>query len=398
MDDTQSMSTAAASDSPPPAAHPWPTASDDWLETLAASGARIGRYTVLERIGGGGMGVVFAAHDAELDRKVAIKLLRDAVASEMVRARIVREARAMAQLSHPHVAQVFEVGEYLGTTFIAMELVAGMTLRQWRRQADRSWREVLEAYLQAGRGLAAAHAKGLVHRDFKPDNAMIGADGRVRVLDFGLARVDAGPSTDDGESDERPRSATDSEGEPGPLDSPLTRHGAVLGTLAYMPPEQRRGDVADARSDQLSFCVSLFEALYGKLPSASEPAAPPDVPSRTPVPDRLRRALQRGLASDPDARWPSMDALLEALAAAPSRKRMAAVVLASAAPIVALAVAYGLPRSEAEALCTGATEAIAEVWHDERREAVQEAFLGSSVSFAEATLERIVPRLDGWAT
>jgi serine/threonine protein kinase len=206
---------------------------------------------VLDRIGAGGMGVVYAAYDPELDRRVALKLLRpDRFGSDADRLRLLREAQALARLADPHVVSVYDTGTFGDRVFVAVELVEGETLRQWLgglRAAPRSWREVLARFLPAGRGLAAAHAAGLVHRDFKPENVLLGRDGRVRVADFGLAEAAPEPG--------------------GKLAALPAEWGLVLGTPAYMAPEQLRGIAVDARSDQFSFCVALFEALYGR-PSA----------------------------------------------------------------------------------------------------------------------------------
>jgi len=270
---------------------------------------RLGRYVVLRHIGSGGMGSVHVAYDEDLHRRVAIKLLHAAGDDPHARARMLREAQALARLSHPNVVQIHDIGEFAGQIFMAMEYVEGVTLRAWRDANSPSLDAIRECYLQAGRGLAAAHAAGLAHRDFKADNAMIGADGRVRVLDFGLARVDpAAPSL------------------PVPKDmSPeLTRAGTLIGTPAYMSPEQFRGAPADARSDQFSFCVALYEAFYGERPFAGASIEELDLaieagdlrapPPGVEVPPRLRQALLRGLARDPAARWPSMDDLLGELA------------------------------------------------------------------------------------
>ncbi len=227
-------------------------------------GAAVGRYVILDRIGAGGMGVVYAAYDPELDRRVALKLLRTDRFAAPGHLRLLREAKALARLTHPNVVAVHDAGTFGDQVFVAMELVEGETLRQWLEAGARSWREVLDRLLAAGRGLAAAHAAGLVHRDFKPENVLLGRDGRVRVVDFGLAKALA-------DAAEEP-AAPDSGGE---LASPLTEWGAVLGTPAYMAPEQIRGIAADARSDQFSFCVALYEALYGERPFGKGPRETP---------------------------------------------------------------------------------------------------------------------------
>ena len=242
---------------------------DREVEAAAADvvrGSSLGRYIVLDRVGEGGMGIVYTAYDPELNRRVAIKLVR-AVASKSTsakdrQARLLREAQAMARLSHPNVIAVHDVGTYGEQVFIAMELVDGTTLKEWLKQARRSWREIVEVFLAAGKGLAAAHAAGLVHRDFKPSNVLVGKDGRVRVMDFGVARPVS--TADDKVPGESPFAE---------VDVALTRVGSVVGTPRYMAPEQRGGQPVDPRSDQFSFCASLYEALYGESALAAERAA-----------------------------------------------------------------------------------------------------------------------------
>ncbi|PCC75409.1 Protein kinase domain-containing protein [Nannocystis exedens] len=241
----------------------------------AAAPQRIGRYTLLDRLGRGGMGVVYAAYDPELDRRVAIKLLqRDDTAR---RRRLEREAQAMARLSHPNAVTLYEVGEHEGQSFLAMEFITGPDLTRWLRErgpaADR--RTVLDMFIQAGRGLAAAHRVNLVHRDFKPANVFVDDDGRVRVGDFGLARQRVMEGVDlDGHSG---REAVDLPGNSGEL----TTTGVIMGTPAYMAPEQFAGAETDARTDQFAFCVALWEALQGAGPS------------RARQPRRLRRRRAR---------------------------------------------------------------------------------------------------------
>src|SRR5262249_12028014 len=206
-------------------------------------GYSVGRFTVLEHLASGGMGSVYAAYDPDLDRRVALKVIatNSSIGADDLRWRLLREAQAMARLSPPNVAVVHEVGTISGQVFLAMEYVEGGTLREWLNQRARTWQEVVGHFIQAGRGLAAAHASGLVHRDFKPDNVLIGEDGRVRVVDFGLVRP-----REDSLGDRR--AAT--------LSTPLTAVGTLLGTPRYMAPEQMRSKTPDGRADQFSFCVA----------------------------------------------------------------------------------------------------------------------------------------------
>jgi tetratricopeptide (TPR) repeat protein len=299
-----------------------------------ASPGRIERYKIGERIGEGGMGVVYAAYDPELHRDVALKLIRGAESdSNAEHARLLREAQAMARVSHPNVIAVYDAGTSDSQVYVAMELAAKGTLRAWQGNAKRTWREILDAYLQAGRGLAAAHAAGVVHRDFKPDNVLIGGDGRIRVTDFGLAHA---------EVTHPDASAAAS----GMLGVSLTLTGVMVGTPAYMSPEQIDGGVTDARSDQFAFCVACWEALYrappfprGDLADVREAMNRAIVaPARTlGAPSRVRVALTRGLSVDPQRRWPTMEALLRALA--PRRSR---VVFIAAPALVACALGVTL--------------------------------------------------------
>ncbi len=279
--------------------------------SIPVGAATLGRFRIGRALGAGGMGVVYEAHDPQLQRRVAIKLLHAEASGEVLRAQLLREARAMARLAHPNVVTVHEVGEAAGRVYVAMEFVEGSTLRHWSSR-PRALGEVLEVFGQAGRGLEAAHAVGLVHRDFKPDNVLVGVDGRVRVLDFGLAR----PMVVAGSDAETSTQAVDP-----PVSLARTRPGSLVGTPAYMAPEQLHGEPADARSDQFAFCVALYEALSGRRPFGGHSLAEltrhvdsgsvAGLPGR--VPTRLRRAIERGLQRDPSRRFPSMSGLLREL-------------------------------------------------------------------------------------
>jgi len=296
------------------------------LEALAAlvgrarEPGRIHRFAVLRRLGAGGMGVVYAAYDEELDRKIAIKVVReDTHGGAQGRERMKREAQAMARLSHPNVVQVYEAGEFAGQVFVAMEFIKGQNLSEWLAAEERSWEETLEVFLQAGRGLAAAHRQGLVHRDFKPDNVLVDGDGRARVLDFGLARAEVGHRDDAADSAILRVGGTQGN----VLSSELTMAGTVLGTPAFMSPEQHLGKPTDPRSDQFSFCVALYGALYHQAAFAGQTlmeltdsvtsGALRRPPADTKVPASVFEALAVGLATDPNDRHPSMDTLLGAL-------------------------------------------------------------------------------------
>ncbi len=388
--------------SPSGSPSPFPSPSTSPLAGLGP-GAHLGRYVILERVGTGGMGHVYAAYDPELHRKVAVKVLRPERLGALdwveASARLQREAQAIARLSHPHVVTVHDVGLLGDEVFIAMEYVEGHTLDAWLRESPRPWRQVLALLRDAGRGLAAAHAAGLVHRDFKPGNVLVGRDGRVRVTDFGLAR-----------------SATPSptpplpEGVPAPgaaLDVPLTLTGTLQGTPAYMAPEQLRGQTADALSDQFSFCVALYEALYGERPftgdSLSTLAASVTggqvrpAPKGTQVPDWLRRLLLRGLAVRPSERFPTLEALLEALGRDPSARRRR--WLAVGAGVTALGLTASVPQLRAEyerRQCAQEARRLADVWLPEARAQAQAAFLATGRSFAEASFTHATEAIDAY--
>jgi len=356
----------------------------------------IGRFVVLRRVGHGSMGEVYSAFDDELDRRVAIKLLRrQPRARESWRARMRREAQAMAKVSHPNVISVFEVGDHGDRTFIAMEYVEGQTLEHWQRGHQNGSRErarILDAYVQAGMGLAAAHRAGVLHRDFKPSNVLVDADGHVKVMDFGLAawlrRSDSSAS-----GQRFDVVAEDGEPQDSLVAARLTRAGTLLGTPAFMSPEQYGLEELDARSDQFSFCVALWEALVGMHPFEGKSVGElrtrilrgevHESPGARALPSSLRRALLRGMARAPADRWPSMDALLGALRPGNRRTRWP-LALAVASGLAVIGVSYGVTKSHT-GLCEGAPERVARVWNDERRAAAREGLLRTGVPLAEAT-------------
>ncbi|MEM7152201.1 MAG: serine/threonine-protein kinase [Myxococcota bacterium] len=358
---------------------------------------RVGRYVVLSRLGAGAMGVVLAAYDEQLDRKVAVKLVQPSLARDAeLMERMRREGRALAQVSHPNIVNVYEVG-FERSLFLAMEFVDGQTLERWAGP-DRSWREVLAVHLQAARGLAAAHDAGLVHRDYKPANVMIGQDGRVRVLDFGLAR----------ESDTLPvtrESTRVSLSSSGPK---LTSFEAVLGTPRYMSPEQFLGQPATAASDQFSFCVSLYEGLVGESPFGGSTMAEiamlvtggemKPLPPSADVPAGVLRALRRGLDRDPAQRWPSMDALIEAVEPRlRTRQRWWGVALALGVATGIGVLGY-LGQQGPAPVCQGADEALARGWDSSVRDRVRAGLLATQVPYAQDTADTVTARLDAYAS
>ncbi|MCA9658164.1 MAG: protein kinase [Myxococcales bacterium] len=393
----------------------------------------IGRFVLLERLGGGGMGVVHRARDPELDREVAIKILRpESSESEAARARLLREAQAMARLSHPNVITVYESGTFEGLVYIAMELVEGVDLRERCAKAA-TWREVAELYRDAARGLAAAHAVGLIHRDFKPENVMVGDDGRVRVLDFGLARGDearaAAAIADSGAAITLPEVITRTSAEADTLAAvprssgrprdallaqTLTNTGVLMGTPAYMAPEQFATLVSSPRSDQFSFCVALYEGLFGVRPFAGETMEAllkallrgevrPDPPGTKGerAPAGIRALLRRGLSVDPEARYPTMDALIADLdrALSSGRRRRRLLTTAGFAGAALFAGYLGAQRpAEVDACAAGAATMTEEVWSPARQTALAAAFAASGVPQAAAIWGRIHGRVDDYVS
>jgi eukaryotic-like serine/threonine-protein kinase len=371
-------------------------------------GQTVGRFVVLGLLGRGGMGEVYGAYDPELDRKVAVKLVRPRVSrSRDDRGRLLREAQAIAKLSHPNVVVIYDVGTVDERVFIAMEFVEGKTLGAWLREAPRSRSQILERFFLAGRGLVAAHKVGLVHRDFKPDNVMVGADGQVRVMDFGLARqvlADEEPLPVDVISSTSGRY----------LQTKVTQTGVLLGSPAYMAPEQFLGTKTDGRTDQFSFCVALYEALYGERPFAGETVLALQVnvlegsvrpaPARSGVPSWIRRVLLRGLATDPGARYPSMQALLSALANDPARRTRKWLLIASM-PVALVAVA-GLTRrlsAEHRRICAEGGASFAGIWEPgpgetARKAAIHRAFAQSGKSYAEQAYAGVTRLMDQYVS
>ncbi len=355
-------------------------------------------------LGAGAMGVVYEAFDLALDRRVALKLhARDG--DDVRTSRMWREAKAMARLAHPHVIAVHEVGEYDGRVFIAMELVEGGTVRDWLEgespRSHRSWQEVLRVFIQAAEGLAAAHAVELVHRDFKPDNILVGHDGRVRVADFGLARGAAD------EPDPALRMPIGLSHSPS-VDDRLTQTGASVGTPAYMAPEQMSGLEVDHRCDQFSFCVALFEALYGLRPfdaptlaalaeeiEAGRIRVPPS--DRT-APSWLHAVVLRGLSPRPEDRFASMEQLLEALRADPSRRRRRIVLGATVVAALGLTAWVTRVASVAPTPCQDAGLEMGDLWNPDVASQIEQALRGTGSGLAEDAIRRVGPALDDYTS
>ncbi len=353
----------------------------------------IDRYVLLRVLGSGGMGTVYAGYDPTLDRKVAIKLLRREATTADDRLRLVREAQAMARVTSPNVVAVYDAGTFEDQVYIVMELVSGSTLRAWlaeRRPPD----EVVRVLAAAGRGLAAAHERGLVHRDFKPDNVLLDGD-RVLVADFGLAAAVGAAASRDSIPIDLGRAS---------LDSPMTATGALIGTPAYMSPERLTGADADARSDQFSFCVALYEALERARPFAGDTLAAVGaeiraghIRSPTAMPRWLRAPVLRGLAADAEARHPSMTALLDVLDRSRARPLRWAIVGASV--LVATAATWRLAHSSAPGpTCRGFEAQLAGLWDPPRRAALAKAFAATGLPYADAATAEVTRTLDRYAS
>jgi serine/threonine protein kinase/tetratricopeptide (TPR) repeat protein len=422
---------------------------------------RVGRFILLERLGAGSMGEIYAAYDERLDRRVALKLVRHGSdLTVQADALLLREAQALAQVSHPNVVQIYDAGTHEGRLFIAMELIRGQTLTGWLHDAAQlprpvRQRETLRRFIAAGRGLEAAHTAGVAHRDFKPDNVLVGEDGRVCVADFGLARVlvddpalglpdrtarnDEPPAAArldfghgatvrmDAAADRRATAAAVQDGAADeavavppytPADAPsvtperpkltaatrLTRTGTVMGTPRFMAPEQIRGGVADHRSDQFSFCVALYHALHGAFPFAGEHPHELLDAIETGVPGSehsaglaagLRKALCRGLSVDPSERFPSMGELLAALE--PGLRRRRGWIAGAVLLFLAVVAVYFWPSRQVDP-CARAGDGIASAWSADRRAQVRAAFGRSDRPYADAAWHGASQRLDDYAS
>ena len=375
-----------------------------------APGVSIGRYRVLELVGVGGMGIVYAAEDPELERRIAVKVLRTRGSGDESQ-RLLREARAMAKLSHPNVIPVHDVGTWNDRVFVAMELVEGWTLGQWLKEHPRTWDSVWPLLRAAGRGVAAAHEAGFVHRDLKPDNILVGArtplgDHRVFVTDFGLARWAEGPAEptairSDAIAVTHP---TGTRTQPEPFTT-FTRTGALVGTPAYMAPEQFARQEVGAAADQFAFCVVVWEALVGERPFKGRSIAalahavcetdPPPFPTTVHVPRNVKAALLRGLAKRPEDRHASMGALLRAL----EPPRRAWVPWSAAAAVAIASVGFTIHATRggtATSACTN-LPGLSQTWNDERSAAITAAFAATATRYAAPTSERAIAELDAYA-
>ena len=351
---------------------------------------KIDRFVVLRRLGAGGLGIIYEAYDPFLDRRVALKLVRPSASASSgqvdAMGSLLREAQAMAQLSHRNVLPVHDAGEHEGSVFLVLELVQGDDLAAYLRGRKLPWREVMGLYLQAGRGLAAAHAAGLVHRDFKPSNVMVGADGRVQVMDFGLA-LPLGELA-----------ATASSKTPGgSVEAPPPN--AAAGTPAYMAPEQLRGEFVDARSDIFSFCVSLYEGLFGVRPFKARDKderlqeiaeGKLDLPKSAVVPGWVLRILRRGLSERARDRFTSMEALLAQLEHGLKRRRRWLWATASVLTLGLGAAAF----SRSPPACEDAGERLKALWNDETRREITARFEASEMPYAADSWSRVSASLD----
>jgi eukaryotic-like serine/threonine-protein kinase len=366
---------------------------------------RIDRYTVQRRLGVGGMSVVYEALDERIGRRVAIKLMQVSDA-ESDRERLRREAQALARLSHPNVVEVFEIGEHDGKPYAAMALVEGEPLDRWLRSRVRAPAELVEAFLQAGEGLAAAHAHGLVHRDFKPGNVLMGLDGRVRVVDFGLVRESGVPEPSSSAAHVPSPAEISARTPVGAWTESLTRTGAMVGTPAYMSPEQLAGLAAGPASDQFSFCVALYEALFGRHPFVVDGnwrQLPYNVlegrlqrpPKERRVPKALGKVVVRGLALRPEARWPGMEALLQALRRALDRRgpRLPTMLVGVGLLAVGIGGLHGSMQSREEHHCKRGAFLMQRSWRPAVRDDLREAWIATGLPGAADTWARVDARV-----
>ncbi len=373
---------------------PQPGADGTPAPPIPAAQVRLGdRYEVKRLLGRGGMGAVYLARDRTLARDVAVKLHGVGSGGD----RLHREAIAMAKLAHPNVVTVYEVASFEDRLYVAMEYVKGGTLGSWMRAAPRTWRETVELLIAAGQGLAAAHAAELVHRDFKPENVLVGEDGRARVSDFGIAHVQTRAS-----DKIIPVALT--------IDpsKPMTMTGSVLGTPAYMAPEQLVGDPVDARADQFAFCVVAWEALFGERPfsgtslatlAASIALQKFERPAKANVPQRVVDIIARGLANDPAKRYPDMAALLADLRTTiGGGKRWLLIAAVGAIPVAVVATLLATRQEHAAVeTCAGGIEQLAGAWDAPASEKLRTAFVAVRPKDGAAIHGRVAGVFDTYA-
>jgi tetratricopeptide (TPR) repeat protein len=387
-------------------------------------GGNLGRYLVIDELGRGGMGVVLRAYDPKLQREVALKCIRPDLAQGDAATELMHEAQSMAQLSHPNVVSVYDVEVDGETVVLVMELVEGPTLVEWLDRDHRSWREIVDVFVGAGRGLEAAHQVGVLHRDFKPGNVLVTEDDRGKVTDFGLARIAHGrgsraPSTEEQRPPIAPEHRESRLNQSQvmrihlshlPPTAPATDGQTIKGTPAYMAPEQHDNGLLTHAVDQYAFCASLWEALTGSLPFTigrktmaalldAKRAGPPPWPKDIDVPRVVVDAITRGLRPDADDRWPSMTELLAALAPPAPRGRLGVVWGIAGATLVAASVtSVVMWQRQHAALCSGAREELAGVWDGDRRTRAEAAVLGTQLAYAQGVWERVGPAVDQYAT
>lgn len=379
-------------------------------------GTRIDRYQILGLIGTGGMGAVYKAYDPELDRSIAIKILsvlpQAGETASRPQVRLMREAQALAKLNHQHVVSIFDVGTYEDSVYIAMEYVKGTTLREWLKKSNPTQPEIIRVLTDAGQGLQAAHSEGIVHRDFKPENLIVGENGQIKVLDFGLAR--AAGHEDPSPTPDEPAYKPDSSSGEKFLSTPVTQFGAKIGTIAYMAPEHFQSQELDEKTDQFSFCVTLFEALYGKRPFSGRTveelgnntcAGRIEFPQRHDVPKWIEDTLRTGLSVSKTNRFASLAALLDVLGHDPleeKRKRRASrnrrllvTTLLALTIILPVGVWYGL-RYRTVQLCKSAEGEFVGVWDGQTKASVKQAFLYTGKSYASGTWKRLQAIIDDY--
>ena len=376
-----------------------------------AEGTHVHRYIILGLIGKGGMGAVYKAYDPELDRNIALKMLscspQQGQTVSVPQARLMREAQALAKLNHPNVVFVFDVGTYEEGVYIAMEYVEGKTFREWIKDHHPTQKEITEVMLAAGKGLQAAHLEGIVHRDFKPENLLVGKGGQVKVLDFGLAR--AADFENLPLESSVPVAELDLQAQDQMLSQPLTQVGTLIGTAAYMAPEHFLFQELDEKTDQFSFCITLFEALYGKRPFAgnnqvdlaqSVTQGLIQIPDGVSVPDWMGNIIQRGLSVTKEDRFPSMGHLLQELENDPRqvllarRQKQVRFVLFLVIAMLPFVVWYFFVVSQES--CTGAEKKRIGVWDNEVKQEVNQAFVKTNLVYAPDTFVRVEKNLDSY--